>query len=270
MRREEPAPCLVRCSPSWSSSSPCCSRRPPPAPAGRHRALHPAAGQLRRAADDRRLARPAPAVRRAHAAARERHRAATSTTSSCPRTSRRSAQTREEQTGRPGLTLIYDDYGVPHVYGKTRADVAFGAGWTTARDRGLLIQLGRGPARVAVADVPGINAFGLVTSAQSFVPSPEAEALVTTQKDLLVKTYGDKGRQILARRPGLRRRRQRLLEGQQHQPAAGHGQRRDRRDRLHRLDLRSRRRRRGDQLRAARPSSSRVSARCAATRPGTT
>ena len=75
--------------------------------------------------------------------------------------------------------------------------MAFGAGWTTARDRGLLIQLGRGPARVAVADVPGINAFGLVTSGQTFVPSPAAEALVTAQKDLLVKTYGDKGRQIL-------------------------------------------------------------------------
>jgi acyl-homoserine lactone acylase PvdQ len=106
--------------------------------------------------------------------------------------------THEENTGRPGLRLIYDSYGIPHVYGKTRADMAFGAGWTTARDRGLLIQLGRGPARVAVADVPGINAFGLVTSAQNFVPSAATEALVTAQQDLLVKTYGDKGRQILA------------------------------------------------------------------------
>jgi acyl-homoserine lactone acylase PvdQ len=108
-------------------------------------------------------------------------------------------QTREEQTGRPGLKLIYDEYGVPHVYGKTRYDMAFGAGWTTARDRGLLIQLGRNPARIAVADVPGINAFGLVTSFPpvNYVPSPEAEGLVEAQKDLLVETYGDKGRQIL-------------------------------------------------------------------------
>jgi acyl-homoserine lactone acylase PvdQ len=107
-------------------------------------------------------------------------------------------QTHEEETGRPGLRLIYDSFGVPHVYGESRADVAFGAGWTTARDRGLLIQLGRGPARVAVADVPNINAFGLVTSGQSFVPSPEAEALVTKQRQLLIDTYGDEGRQILA------------------------------------------------------------------------
>jgi hypothetical protein len=99
-------------------------------------------------------------------------------------------QTREEPTGRPGLKLIYDEYGVPHVYGKTRYDMAFGAGWTTARDRGLLIQLGRNPARIAVADVPGINAFGLVTSFPpvNYVPSAEAEGLVEAQKDLLVET----------------------------------------------------------------------------------
>jgi acyl-homoserine lactone acylase PvdQ len=108
------------------------------------------------------------------------------------------APAREEVTGRPGLTLVYDAYGIPHVYGATREDVAFGAGWTTARDRGLLIQVGRGPARVAVADVPNIDAFSLVTSIESFTPSPEAEALVTAQARLLVETYGWEGREILA------------------------------------------------------------------------
>ena len=48
---------------------------------------------------------------------------------------------------------------MPHIYGNTRDDLSFGAGWVTARDRGLLLNLGRGPARVAVADVPGIDAF---------------------------------------------------------------------------------------------------------------
>jgi Penicillin amidase len=105
--------------------------------------------------------------------------------------------TRVEQTGRPGLRLVYDGFGVPHIYGRTRADVAFGAGWATARDRGLLIQLGRGPARAAVADIPGLDAFSLVTSGQSFTPSPRTEALVRRQRRLLVKTYGSKGRQIL-------------------------------------------------------------------------
>jgi acyl-homoserine lactone acylase PvdQ len=106
--------------------------------------------------------------------------------------------TREEPTGRPGTRILYDEYGVAHISGRTRADLAFGAGWVTARDRGLLLQLGRGPARAAVADIPGIDAFGLVTSGQSFVPSAATEQLVSDQVDLLVATYGDKGRQIVA------------------------------------------------------------------------
>jgi hypothetical protein len=106
--------------------------------------------------------------------------------------------TREEPTGRPGTTILYDAYGIPHVYGKTRADLAFGAGWVTARDRGLLLALGRGPARAAVADIPGIDAFALVTSGQSFVPSAATEQILTNEAELIVKTYGDKGRQIIA------------------------------------------------------------------------
>ncbi|HYI36984.1 MAG TPA: penicillin acylase family protein, partial [Thermoleophilaceae bacterium] len=105
--------------------------------------------------------------------------------------------TRTEVTGRAGLRLVYDSYGVPHIYGNTRDDLSFGAGWVTARDRGLLLNLGRGPARVAVADVPGIDAFSLVTSGKGFAPSKQAEALVTKQKNLLVKEYGAKGRAIL-------------------------------------------------------------------------
>jgi acyl-homoserine lactone acylase PvdQ len=101
-------------------------------------------------------------------------------------------------TGRPGLTLVYDQYGIPHITGQTRDDVSFGAGWATARDRGLYLQIGRGPARVAVADVPNIDAFSLVTSIQSFTPSADAEALVTAQRQLIEDTYGDYGRQILA------------------------------------------------------------------------
>ncbi len=105
--------------------------------------------------------------------------------------------TTEEVTGRPGLQILYDSYGIPHIYGQTRDDVSFGAGWVAARDRGLLLQIGRGPARVAVADVPNIDAFSLVTSVQSFTPSADAEALVTAQKQLLLDTYGPKGQEIL-------------------------------------------------------------------------
>ena len=107
-------------------------------------------------------------------------------------------ETTEEPTGRPGTTILYDSFGVPHVTGDTREDVAFGAGWVTARDRALLLDLGRGPSRVAVADVPGIDAFSLVTSAQEFIPSAATEQLVTDQVQLIRDTYGDEGEEIIA------------------------------------------------------------------------
>jgi acyl-homoserine lactone acylase PvdQ len=105
--------------------------------------------------------------------------------------------TRRERTGRRGLRIVRDRFGVPHIYGRRRSDAWYGAGWVTAEDRGLLLQLGRGPARAAVADIPGVDAFGLVTSGRSFVPRAQAEALVSAQRRKLVRAYGCKGRRIL-------------------------------------------------------------------------
>ena len=106
--------------------------------------------------------------------------------------------TTEEPTGRPGTTILYDSFGVPHITGETREDLAFGAGWVTARDRALLLELGRGASRVALADVPGIDAFSLVTSGQAFIPSAATEQLVTDQVELIRDTYGDEGDEIIA------------------------------------------------------------------------
>jgi acyl-homoserine lactone acylase PvdQ len=105
--------------------------------------------------------------------------------------------TQIEPVGRSDVTVTYDAYGIPHIVGKTRAGLMFGAGWVMARDRGLLFQFGRNPARAAVADIPGLDAFSLVTSATQFVPSREAEALVTQQRRELVRAYGAEGRQML-------------------------------------------------------------------------
>jgi acyl-homoserine lactone acylase PvdQ len=105
--------------------------------------------------------------------------------------------TRVEATPNPDVTITYDQYGIPHIKGKTRSALMYGAGWVMARDRGLLFDLGRNPARAAVADVPGLDAFSLVTSATSFTPSAQTEALVTKQRSLIEKEYGTEGRQML-------------------------------------------------------------------------
>jgi acyl-homoserine lactone acylase PvdQ len=101
---------------------------------------------------------------------------------------------RREQP-RPGLTIVRDRFGVAHVNGRTEADVAFGAGWVAAADRGILLQLIRGPARIAALDVPGIDPLALALSGRTFEPSPETEAFLANQVDALV-AQGPVGRKI--------------------------------------------------------------------------
>ncbi|HYI79957.1 MAG TPA: penicillin acylase family protein [Thermoleophilaceae bacterium] len=86
---------------------------------------------------------------------------------------------------------------MPHVNGQTRADVMFGAGWVTADDRGLFIELIRGPARVAALDVPGLDALDLATSLRQFTPSAATERYLSAQMAPL-RRAGPKGRQVIA------------------------------------------------------------------------
>ena len=96
---------------------------------------------------------------------------------------------------RKGLVIKRDSWDVPHVYGKTRDLVEFGAGWVTAEDRGLFIETIRGPARVAALDVPGLDAFKLVTSLGQFAPSRAAERFVASSAARLGKDK--QGRRLL-------------------------------------------------------------------------
>ena len=80
----------------------------------RHRPLHPAARATTAGCPTTdELDRPAPALRRADAAARQRHRRGHRPATSCPRTSRRSARPTRSRPAGPGCDLIYDAYGDP-------------------------------------------------------------------------------------------------------------------------------------------------------------
>jgi acyl-homoserine lactone acylase PvdQ len=104
---------------------------------------------------------------------------------------------RVEDVGRKGLKIVRDKWGVAHVTGKTRADVMYGSGWVTAEDRNLLMQLVRGPSRIAALDVPGLDAFGLALSGRAFIPSQQAENFLAQQYRVL-EGLGAKGRAIIA------------------------------------------------------------------------
>jgi acyl-homoserine lactone acylase PvdQ len=94
-----------------------------------------------------------------------------------------------------GVKIVRDTWGVPHVYGANRYDVEFGAGWAAAEDRILLMQLLRGPGRVAALDVPGVDPIGLALTGQDFTPSAAANAELAKQIPLLQKTK--LGRQVV-------------------------------------------------------------------------
>ena len=97
----------------------------------------------------------------------------------------------------PGLEILRDSHDVPHIYGETRALVMYGSGYVAAEDRGLLLQLGLGPAYTAALDVPGVNPFGLLLTQQSFKPSAEAVKFVEAQKASLIEK-GAAGEQVLS------------------------------------------------------------------------
>ncbi len=167
-------------------------------------------------------------------------------------------ETSVEETGREGLEILYDEYGIPHITGETREDVAFGAGWVTGRDRSILLDFGRGPARAAVADIPGIDAFSLVTRRDLLCTQRRGRADGDRPDPVDPRHLRRGGRGDHQRCPGLRRRGQRLLGSQRPREGTGDGQRRDRHHGLHRIDLRRRWRLGGGQrrvpLRPAEPS----------------
>lgn len=98
---------------------------------------------------------------------------------------------------RAGLRILRDRWDVPHVYGRTRSDVEFGAGWATAEDRFVFLELLRGPGRIAAMDVPGVDPFALATSGRQFVPTAATEQRLQEQIQL-IRGAGAKGRQLYA------------------------------------------------------------------------
>jgi acyl-homoserine lactone acylase PvdQ len=84
-----------------------------------------------------------------------------------------------------GTTILRDNFHVPHIYGVTRDDVTWGAGWVMAEDRGLLLGQARGDAYVAAIDAPGLSALNLVSTLKSFKPSAQTQAVVSKQTEAL-------------------------------------------------------------------------------------
>jgi hypothetical protein len=104
--------------------------------------------------------------------------------------------TTQEVVPFPGVTLLRDRFNIPHVYATTRDASIETAGWIAAEDRGLLLQLARNDARVAVIDAPGLTAVGLISQGATFRPSAQTEAAVSQETNVLMGA-GREGQAVL-------------------------------------------------------------------------
>jgi acyl-homoserine lactone acylase PvdQ len=98
---------------------------------------------------------------------------------------------------RPGVRIQRDSaYGVPHIYGDTRADTMFGAGYAGAADRLFLMDVLRHTGRAELASFLGGGNAGADASQWGFAPYTEAD--LERQLAQAPRLYGGAGRQAVA------------------------------------------------------------------------
>ena len=77
---------------------------------------------------------------------------------------------------KPGVTILRDKaYGVPHIYGETRADTMYGAGYAGAADRLFLMDVLRHTGRAELASFLGGSNAAADASQWGFAPYTEAD-----------------------------------------------------------------------------------------------
>lgn len=96
---------------------------------------------------------------------------------------------------RPGVTIIRDrTYQVPHVYGATRSDTMFGAGYASAEDRLFLMDALRHMGRARLSELTGPSA--IPDDAETLKSIDYSEEELQQQIDDAAADYGAEGEQV--------------------------------------------------------------------------
>jgi acyl-homoserine lactone acylase PvdQ len=97
---------------------------------------------------------------------------------------------------KPGVTIVRDAaYGIPHIYGETRADTMFGAGYAGAQDRLFLMDVLRHTGRAELASFLGGSNAGADAAQWGFAPYTEAD--LEKQLAEAPVLYGQAGQQAV-------------------------------------------------------------------------
>src|SRR4051812_32959673 len=98
---------------------------------------------------------------------------------------------------RAGVTIIRDKgYGVPHIYGDTRDDVMFGAGYAGAQDRLFLMDVLRHTGRAQLSSFVGGSASNREMDRTQWAIAPYTEADLQQQIDGAERFYGARGLRV--------------------------------------------------------------------------
>jgi acyl-homoserine lactone acylase PvdQ len=97
----------------------------------------------------------------------------------------------------PGLTIVRDQYDVPHIYGDTRAEVMFGTGYAGAEDRLFLMDVLRHTAEGQLAAFVGGSPSNRAMDETQWGIAPYTQADLQEQIDLAPKVYGAQGTQLV-------------------------------------------------------------------------
>ncbi len=99
---------------------------------------------------------------------------------------------------RSDVTIERDSaYGVPHIYGSTRAGVMFGAGYAGAQDRLFLMDVLRHTAKAELSSFVGGSAGNRAMDQVQWTIAPYTEADLQSQLTNAPVLYGAKGAQVV-------------------------------------------------------------------------
>lgn len=98
----------------------------------------------------------------------------------------------------PGVTIVRDrSYGIPHVYGQSRADTMYGAGYAGAEDRLFLMDILRHTGRAQLSSFAGGRAGNRAMDHAQWLLAPYTEQDLQSQIDNAPRLYGDAGRRLI-------------------------------------------------------------------------